>query len=159
MYVFAVVVGDGFIDQDITFRNTSCASNHQDVSLPSGSDLYAFYRCDFEGYQDTLYVHSNRQFYKECNIYCIVDFIFGNVVGVFQNFNIFVNTTTAQGRMDPNQKRGISIHNSRVTTASNFKHVQNYVVTYLGRSWKQYSRIVFMKTFLNSLIHPAGWFE
>ncbi|XP_054802987.1 pectinesterase 2-like [Prosopis cineraria] len=160
------VVGDGFIARDITFRNTAGASNHQAVALRSGSDLSVFYRCSFEGYQDTLYVHSDRQFYRECNIYGTVDFIFGNAAAVFQNCNIFarnppnkVNTITAQGRTDPNQNTGISIHNCRVTAASDLKPVQNSVKTYLGRPWKQYSRTVFMKTYLDGLINQAGWME
>ncbi|KAJ1383709.1 Pectinesterase, catalytic [Sesbania bispinosa] len=160
------VVGDGFIAQDITFRNTAGAANHQAVALRSGSDLSVFYRCSFEGYQDTLYVHSERQFYRECDIYGTVDFIFGNAAVVFQNCNLFarnppnkVNTITAQGRTDPNQNTGISIHNCRVTAASDLKPVQGSVKTYLGRPWQQYSRTVFMKTYLDSLINPAGWLE
>ncbi|KAI4354838.1 hypothetical protein L6164_003670 [Bauhinia variegata] len=159
-------VGDGFIARDITFRNTAGASNHQAVAFRSGSDLSVFYRCSFEGYQDTLYVHSERQFYRECNIYGTVDFIFGNAAVVFQNCNIFarnppnkVNTITAQGRTDPNQNTGISIHNSKVTAASDLKPVQSSVKTYLGRPWKQYSRTVFMKTYLDSLVNSAGWLE
>ncbi|XP_030552009.2 pectinesterase 2-like [Rhodamnia argentea] len=160
------VVGDGFVAQDITFRNTAGAANHQAVALRSGSDLSVFYKCSFEGYQDTLYVHSERQFYKECNIYGTVDFIFGNAAVVLQNCNIYprnppnkTNTITAQGRTDPNQNTGISIHNCRVTAASDLKPVQSSVKTYLGRPWKEYSRTVFMKTYLDSLIHPAGWME
>ncbi|KAK4270981.1 hypothetical protein QN277_019743 [Acacia crassicarpa] len=160
------VVGDGFIAQGITFRNTAGASNHQAVALRAGSDLSVFYRCSFEGYQDTLYVHSQRQFYRECDIYGTVDFIFGNAAVVFQNCNLFarnppnkVNTITAQGRTDPNQNTGISIHNCRVTAASDLKPVQSSVKTYLGRPWQQYSRTVFMTTFLDSLINQAGWLE
>ncbi|KAF8027918.1 hypothetical protein BT93_E0751 [Corymbia citriodora subsp. variegata] len=160
------VVGDGFIARDITFRNTAGAANHQAVALRSGSDLSVFYKCSFEGYQDTLYVHSERQFYRECNIYGTVDFIFGNAAVVFQNCNIYprnppnkTNTITAQGRTDPNQNTGISIHNCRVTAASDLKPVQSSVKTYLGRPWKEYSRTVFMKTYLDSLIEPAGWME
>ncbi|XP_031390042.1 pectinesterase 2-like [Punica granatum] len=160
------VVGDGFIARDMTFRNTAGAANHQAVALRSGSDLSVFYKCSFEGYQDTLYVHSERQFYRECNIYGTVDFIFGNAAVVFQNCNIYArnppnktNTITAQGRTDPNQNTGISIHNCRVTAASDLKAVQSSVKTYLGRPWKQYSRTVFMKTYLDSLINPAGWLE
>ncbi|KAF3440009.1 hypothetical protein FNV43_RR18287 [Rhamnella rubrinervis] len=158
------VVGDNFIGRDITFRNTAGPSNHQAVALRSGSDLSVFYKCSFEGYQDTLYVHSERQFYRECDIYGTVDFIFGNAAVVLQNCNIYArnppnktNTITAQGRTDPNQNTGISIHNSRVTAASDLK--SGSVKTYLGRPWKQYSRTVFMKTFLDSLINPAGWLE
>ncbi|KAK6240004.1 hypothetical protein QUC31_005473 [Theobroma cacao] len=159
-------VGDGFIARDITIRNTAGPQNHQAVSLRSGSDLSVFYRCSFEGYQDTLYVHSERQFYRECDIYGTVDVIFGNAAVVLQNCNIYArrppnktNTVTAQSRTDPNQNTGIIIHNSRVTAASDLKPVQSSVKTYLGRPWKQYSRTVFMKTFLDSLINPAGWME
>ncbi|XP_027117883.1 pectinesterase 2-like [Coffea arabica] len=158
------VVGDGFIAQGITFRNTAGPQNHQAVALRSGSDLSVFYQCSFEGYQDTLYVHSQRQFYSECDVYGTVDYIFGNAAVVFQNCNLYsrnppnkINTITAQGRTDPNQNTGISIHNSRVTAASDLKPVQSSVKTYLGRPWQQYSRTVFMKTFLDGLIDPAGW--
>ncbi|XP_048132020.1 pectinesterase 2-like [Rhodamnia argentea] len=160
------VVGDGFIAQDITVHNTAGATNHQAVALRSSSDLSVFYRCSFEGYQDTLYVHSERQFYRECDIYGTVDFIFGNAAVVFQNCNIYarnppnkVNTVTAQGRTDPNQNTGISIHNCKVTAASDLKSVQSCVNTYLGRPWQEYSRTVFMKTYLDSLINSAGWME
>ncbi|GFP97901.1 pectinesterase 2 [Phtheirospermum japonicum] len=158
------VVGDGFIARGITFRNTAGARNHQAVALRSGSDQSVFYQCSFEGYQDTLYVHSERQFYRDCDIYGTVDFIFGNAAVVLQNCNIYprnppnkTNTITAQGRTDPNQNTGISIHNCRVTAAPDLRPVQGSVRTYLGRPWKEYSRTVFMKTSLDSLINPAGW--
>ncbi|XP_071718096.1 pectinesterase 2-like [Rutidosis leptorrhynchoides] len=157
------VVGDGFIGQGITIRNTAGPQNHQAVAVRNGADLSVFYQCSFEGYQDTLYVHSNRQFYRNCDIYGTVDFIFGNAAVVIQNCNIYArdppnktNTFTAQGRTDQNQNTGISIHNCRVAAASDLTGVSG-VKTYLGRPWKQYSRTVFMKTSLDSLIDPAGW--
>lgn len=84
----------------------------------------------------------------------------------FQNCNIYarnppnkINTVTAQGRTDPNQNTGISIHDCEVTAASDLKAVQSSVKTYLGRPWKEYSRTVFLKTYLDSLINSAGWLE
>ncbi|XP_059302408.1 probable pectinesterase/pectinesterase inhibitor 17 [Lycium ferocissimum] len=162
-----VVTGEGFIARGITFRNTAGPQNHQAVALRSGSDLSVFYRCGFEGYQDTLYVHSQRQFYKECYIYGTVDFIFGNAAVVLQNCMIYARrpmnkqkiTITAQGRMDPNQNTGISIHNSRVMAASDLKPVLGSFKTYLGRPWKQYSRTVFIQNYMDSLVDPAGWLE
>ncbi|EEF51542.1 Pectinesterase-2 precursor, putative [Ricinus communis] len=161
------VTGEGFIASGITFRNTAGPQNHQAVALRSGSDLSVFYRCGFEGYQDTLYIHSQRQFYKECYIYGTVDFIFGNAAVVLQNCMIYArrpmdkqkNTITAQGRTDPNQNTGISIHNSRVMAASDLKPVLSSFKTFLGRPWKQYSRTVFLQTYLDSLVDPAGWLE
>ncbi|XP_042518562.1 pectinesterase 2-like [Macadamia integrifolia] len=83
------VVGNGFIARNMTFENSAGPSKHQAVALRSGSDLSAFYHCSFVGYQDTLYVHSLRQFYRECDIYGTVDFIFGNAAVVLQNCNLF----------------------------------------------------------------------
>lgn len=162
-----VATGDGFIARGITFRNTAGPQNHQAVALRSGADLSVFYRCGFEGYQDTLYVHSQRQFYKECYIYGTVDFIFGNAAVVLQNCMIYArrpmdqqkNVVTAQGRTDPNQNTGISIHNSRVMASSELVPVLSSFRSFLGRPWKQYSRTVYLQTYLDTLVDPAGWLE
>ncbi|XP_042499333.1 pectinesterase-like [Macadamia integrifolia] len=160
-------VGDNFIAKGMTFQNTAGPQKSQAVAFRSGSDLSVYYQCSFEGYQDTLYVYSQRQFYRNCDIYGTVDFIFGDAVVVLQNCNIYPrkplsgqeNTVTAQGRSDPNENTGISIHDCQITAASDLKSVQSSVKTYLGRPWKEYSRTVVMKTYLDSLIDPAGWLE
>ncbi|WOH04612.1 hypothetical protein DCAR_0624023 [Daucus carota subsp. sativus] len=156
-----IVVGQGFVAVNMTFRNTAGAINHQAVAVRSGADLSAFYRCSFEAYQDTLYTHSLRQFYRECDIYGTVDFIFGNAAVVLQNCNIYprlpmegqFNAITAQGRTDINQNTGTSIQNCTITEAENL----GSTATYLGRPWKLYSRAVYMQSFMDSLIEPAGW--
>lgn len=161
------VVGDNFIAKGITFENSAGPSKHQAVALRSGSDLSAFYKCSFVGYQDTLYVHSLRQFYRECDIYGTIDFIFGNAAVVFQNCNLYArkpnanqkNIFTAQGREDPNQNTGISILNCKVAAASDLIPVKSSFKTYLGRPWKQYSRTVYLQSYLDDLIDPAGWLE
>ncbi|CAN6468695.1 unnamed protein product [Victoria cruziana] len=159
------VVGNGFVARDITFQNTAGPSKHQAVALRVASDLSAFYRCSFVGYQDTLYVLSSRQFYRECDIYGTVDFIFGNAAAVFQLCNLYArkpnpgqaNTFTAQGRQDPNQNTGISIQSCKLAAASDLAPVQSSFKTYLGRPWKQYSRTVVMQSEIDGLVNPAGW--
>ncbi|BAF17224.1 Os05g0361500 [Oryza sativa Japonica Group] len=79
------VVGQGFVAMNMTFRNTAGPSKHQAVALRSGADLSAFYGCSFEAYQDTLYAHSLRQFYRRCDVYGTVDYVFGNAAVVFQS--------------------------------------------------------------------------
>ncbi|KAG9454736.1 hypothetical protein H6P81_007640 [Aristolochia fimbriata] len=160
------VSGEGFIARDMTFENTAGSAKGQAVALRCGADLSIFYRCSFKGYQDTLYVYSQRQFYRDCDIYGTVDFIFGDAAAVIQNSNIYVrkpagktNTVTAQGRSDPNENTGITVHNSRVTAGSDLKPVLGSVKTYLGRPWRPYARTVFMKCTLDGLIDPAGWLE
>lgn len=161
------VKGNGFIARDITFENTAGPAKHQAVALRVGADFAAFYRCSFTGYQDTLYVHSLRQFYRECNVYGTVDFIFGNAAVVLQNCNLFARKPlayqqivyTAQGRQDPNENTGISIQNCQVVAASDLIPVKNFFPAFLGRPWRQYSRTVFMQSYLGDLIRPAGWVE
>ncbi|CAL0302410.1 unnamed protein product [Lupinus luteus] len=161
------VVGDGFIAKGITFENSAGPSKHQAVALRSGADLSAFYQCSFVAYQDTLYVHSLRQFYRECDIYGTVDFIFGNAAVVFQNCNLYArkpdpnqkNLFTAQGREDPNQNTGISILNCKVAAAADLNPVKSTFKSYLGRPWKMYSRTVFLQSYIDDLIDPAGWLE
>ncbi|KEH29120.1 putative pectinesterase [Medicago truncatula] len=161
------VSGDGFWARDMTFENTAGPENHQAVALKVSSDLSVFYRCSFKAYQDTLYVHSNRQFYRDCHIYGTIDFIFGDAAVVLQNCDIFIrkpmshqsNFITAQGRDDPNKPTGISIQNCRVRPDSDFSMVKDSIKSFLGRPWKKYSRTVFIKSDLDGLIHPKGWGE
>ncbi|XP_020540673.1 probable pectinesterase/pectinesterase inhibitor 60 isoform X2 [Jatropha curcas] len=161
----AGIDGLRFVARGITFSNTAGPLKGQAVALRSASDLSVFYRCSFQGYQDTLFVHSQRQFYKECYIYGTIDFIFGNAAVVFQNCIIYVrkplkgqaNMITAQGRNDPYQNTGISIHNSQILPAPDLKPVVRSFQTYLGRPWMQYSRTVILKTYIDGFINPAGW--
>ncbi|CAH8385417.1 unnamed protein product [Eruca vesicaria subsp. sativa] len=149
-------MGDGFIARDITFVNSAGPSSEQAVALRVGADKSVVYRCSIEGYQDSLYTHSKRQFYRDTDITGTIDFIFGNSAVVFQSCNIVArkplsgqtNFVTAQGRSNPGQNTGISVQNCKITAQS---------TTYLGRPWKEYSRTVVMQSFLDGLIHPSGW--
>nr|AXB54947.1 pectin methylesterase 2 [Manihot esculenta] len=161
------VVGQGFLARGVTFQNTAGPSKHQAVALRVGADLAAFYECDMLAYQDTLYVHSNRQFFINCLIAGTVDFIFGNSAAVLQDCDIHArrpnsgqkNMVTAQGRTDPNQNTGIVIQKCRIGATSDLRPVQGSFPTYLGRPWKEYSRTVIMQSTISDVINPAGWHE
>ena len=117
-------------------------------------------RCAFDGFQDTLYAHSNRQFYRDCDITGTIDFMFGNAAVVFQNCNIQprqplpnqFNTITAQGKKDPNQNTGISIQNCKFSALGNVT-----APAYLGRPWKDYSTTVIMQSDIGPFLRPSGW--
>ena len=151
-------------EYDISQHNR-VGEKHQAVTLRNSSNLPEFYSCSFEGYQDTLYPHSMRQFYRECDIYGTIDFILGNAAVVLQNCNIYVrlplqgqfNPITAQGRTEPNQNTGISIHNCTIKATEELSASGGSVKTYLGRPWQQYSRTIVMQSYLDSLIDPTGW--
>ncbi|XP_071709776.1 pectinesterase 3-like [Rutidosis leptorrhynchoides] len=156
------VSGQGFIAMDMGFMNTAGGIKEQAVAMRSGSDFSVFYRCSFDAFQDTLYPHSNRQFYRDCNITGTVDFIFGDSSVVFQNCTIMPRqpldgqfvTITAQGKKDPNENTGISIQKCVITPLDSLT-----APTYLGRPWKNYSTTVIMQSSIGSFLNPLGWTE
>ncbi|KVH94060.1 Pectinesterase, active site-containing protein [Cynara cardunculus var. scolymus] len=155
----------GFIARDMRFENTAGPEKHQAVAFRSDSDLSVVFRCGITGYQDTLYAHSMRQFYRECLITGTVDFIFGDGAVVFQNCQILArkglpnqkNTITAQGRKEPTQPSGFSIQFSNISVEPDL--INSSISTYLGRPWKLYSRTIFMQSYMSGLIRPEGWLE
>ncbi|KAL4178893.1 hypothetical protein AMTRI_Chr13g84480 [Amborella trichopoda] len=159
------VSGNGFIARGITFENSAGPEKHQAVAARVDSDLSAFYQCSFKGFQDTLYAHSLRQFYRDCDIFGTVDFIFGNAAAIFQNCRILPrkplpnqkNSITAHGRKDPNQITGFSIQFCNISGDPELFPTKNSTETYLGRPWKQYSRTVIMQSYMSDVIHPQGW--
>nr|POE45127.1 putative pectinesterase/pectinesterase inhibitor 7 [Quercus suber] len=130
-----VVVAPGFVAVNITFRNTAGAIKYQAVTVRNGADMSTFYSCSFEAYQDTLYTHSLRQFYRECDIYGTVDFIFGNAAVVFKIVFRFIIV------------------------------LLELLMSWLGaillfrRTWEGHGRIttIYMETFMDRLINPSGW--
>ncbi|VVA39113.1 PREDICTED: pectinesterase [Prunus dulcis] len=65
---------------------------------------------------------------------------------------------TAQGRTDPNQNAGISLQNCTIVAAPDFNKTerQNFT-TFLGRPWRNYSRTIVMKSYLEDMINPQEW--
>lgn len=163
----AAVNARGFVARDISFRNTAGPEGHQAVALRSDSDLSVFYRCGIFGYQDTLYAHTMRQFYRECKISGTVDFICGYATAVFQNCQILVkkglqsqkNTITAQSKTDPNLSSCFSIQFCNISADHDLLPFINSIQTYLGRPWKPYSNTIFMQSYISDVLSPQGWLE
>ncbi|RZC82195.1 hypothetical protein C5167_044974 [Papaver somniferum] len=84
-----VATGDGFMATNITFENRAGPYKGQAVALRVSSKRAVFYRCSFLGYQDTLYVHKNVQFFRECDVYGTTDFICGDSSVVIQKSHIY----------------------------------------------------------------------
>ena len=99
-------MGSGFIAKGLTILNTAGPGKGQAVALRGGGDLSVVYQCGIQAYQDTLYVHSGRQFYAASDIAGTVDFVFGNAAVVLQSCDIQArrpspgqeDTVTVQGR-------------------------------------------------------------
>lgn len=161
------MAGEGFLARSLRIENTAGPSKHQAVALRVNADHAAFYDCDIFGYQDTLYVHSFRQFFKNCTIQGTVDFIFGNAAVVFQNCEIQArlpnhnqkNMITAQSRDDINEPTGIVIQHCRISSTPDLESNKTSIKTFLGRPWKEFSRTVIIKSEIGDLVEPEGWHE
>lgn len=161
-------IGNGFFMRDIRVENTAGAENHQAVALRVQSDQAVFYQCTFDGYQDTLYTHAQRQFFRDCRVTGTIDFIFGNSQVVLQNCLIQprkpmanqANIITAQGRRDKRSVGGTVIHNCTIEPHPDFKaDAGGKIPTYLARPWKEYSRTLFIQNDIGGFIDPKGWLE
>lgn len=161
-----IVSGAGFTGKYFTVRNTAGAAGHQAVAIRVSADRVAHYMVKFDSYQDTLYCHSFRQFYRNCIITGTVDFVFGNGNAVFQNCQLMAkkstipgqqNTYTAQGRTDPHQNTGLAFQDCSFDATPDLKRSVAQYRSFLGRPWKKYSVCVLLRPTIQAHVHPSGW--
>ncbi|KAG4127334.1 hypothetical protein ERO13_D10G209900v2 [Gossypium hirsutum] len=159
------VDGAGFMAKGIGFDNSAGPEGHQAVAFRASCDKVVMFNCHFTGYQDTLYAHKEKQFYRDCLISGTVDFIFGNAASVFQNCQIVVrkpgenqhNMVTAHGKKEQETNTAIVLQNCTISGAPDYLPVKDKNKTYLGRPWKQFATTVIMQCQIDDIITPEGY--
>jgi pectinesterase len=149
--------GDGFEADNITFEN-SAGNTGQAVAAAVRADRSVFKHCRFLGHQDTLFADYGRQYYVDSYIEGGVDFIFGNAAAVFDRTEIHANGPgylTAQSRTSADQNTGYVIINSKVTSGIEPSAARDTIS--LGRPWRPFSRVIYIKTDLPANVIPQGW--
>ncbi|KAK1387541.1 Pectinesterase [Heracleum sosnowskyi] len=152
-----------FTARDICFENTAGNSGEQAVALRVSSDQAVFHNCHIDGYQDTLYAHAHRQFYRDCTISGTIDFIFGDAAAVFQNCSIVIKKpgpnqacmVTAHGRKFDYEATGYVLQNCNI--AADAEAAGGTFKSFLGRPWREYAKTIFMYSKIDSIIQPQGW--
>jgi pectinesterase len=156
------VDGSGFEADNVTFEN-SAGDTGQAVAVAVRADRAVFKDCRFLGYQDTLFADYGRQYYLDDYIQGAVDFVFGNATAVFDHSVFDVvgpGAITAQSRTSPRQTTGYVIDDSRVISnigAAEISRHHGKDVILLGRPWRRYARVVYMRTHLPADVAPQGW--
>ena len=158
------VRANGFSAENITLANDF---NQTHPQVPQGSQALALlvagdkavlHNVRLLGNQDTLYVSSGRQYFRDCFVEGNVDFIFGDGKAVFENCEIHstshsIGYITAQGKNSPGQDSGFVFSHCRLTAEPGVSNV------YLGRPWRPYATVIFLNTEMGDHISPAGWRE
>ncbi|KAG6414271.1 hypothetical protein SASPL_126989 [Salvia splendens] len=64
---------------------------------------------------------------------------------------------TAQSRESPDEDTGISMQNCSILATEDLYSKRGSVKSYLGRPWRNYSRAVFLESYIDEFIAAEGW--
>jgi pectinesterase len=145
------VDADDFTAENLTFEN-SAGPVGQALALRVDGDRARFRNCRFLGWQDTILLNRGRQYFENCYIAGLVDFIFGAATAWFENSEIHARRggylTAASTPEDA--PFGFVFSNCRITGEPGVK-------TYLGRPWRIYAGTIFLNTEMSEAVRPEGW--
>ncbi|RHZ64300.1 uncharacterized protein CDV56_108630 [Aspergillus thermomutatus] len=134
--------------------------NGQNLAVSAEADGQAYYGCQLIGYQDTLLAETGRQLYAKTLIVGAVDFIFGQkALAWLESIDIRTianGCITASGR-DSDSDANPSWYVISRSTVSAINDTIPAGISYLGRPWRDYARVVFQETYLGNNIAAAGW--
>lgn len=152
-YTF-LVEADDFFAENLTFEN-SAGPVGQAVALHVNGNRCVFRNCRIIGNQDSLYADgsSNRQYFKDCYIQGTTDFIFGSATVLFDGCEIcsHANSFITAASTTIGKSYGFVFMKCRITCIDGIDKV------YLGRPWRDYAKVVFIKCELGRHIVPEGW--
>jgi pectinesterase len=149
-----LVEAEDFYAENLTIEN-SAGTVGQAVALNVAGDRCAFRNCRILGNQDTLYTDglNSRQYFAKCYIEGTTDFIFGAATVLFDDCIICCKANSyITAASTPEGKRfGYVFQNCRVIAKEDVQKV------YLGRPWRDFANVVFIKCELGGFIVPDGW--
>lgn len=164
-----VVMSDDFMAHDLTFANT--AGDHgQALALRIDGDRAVVYDCRLLGWQDTLMINNGRQYFHNDYIEGRVDFIYGSGTAVFDHCEIHSknggHVTAANTPQD--HPFGMIFLDCKLTgdktpwdpATTNPSTTQRPRVTLLadlGRPWRAYAMVAYLRCEIGDHIAPAGW--
>ncbi|VAI23562.1 unnamed protein product [Triticum turgidum subsp. durum] len=159
------VDGDRFMAVKMGIRNTAGDEKQQAIAVRVKGDRAVFFNCRIDGHQDTLFAQAYRQYYRSCIVSGTVDFIFGDAAAVFQRCVLLVKdplpgkpgVVTAHGRRDRQQTTGFVLHRTRIVADEALASKSSTVKTFLGRPWKEFSRVVVIESVIDGFVHAQGY--
>ncbi|KAJ4877313.1 putative pectinesterase 52 [Raphanus sativus] len=167
-----VVNAEYFVAINVTFKNSYNSRTslvpHKEIKVAPSIVLMAdkawFYGCSFISVQDTLADFVGRHYFKNCYIEGAIDFIWGGGQSIYEKCVIYVKGVTK----DESVKSGALMagfitaqgrQSEQDTSGFVFKYctIKGDGKAYLGRAYRDYSRVVFYATSMSNVIVPQGW--
>ncbi|AIQ51738.1 pectinesterase family protein [Paenibacillus sp. FSL R7-0331] len=148
------VFASGFTAENLTVRNSSGPGTGQAVAAFIDADQAVFRRVRLLGDQDTLYTGQGRQYYDNCYIEGDVDYIFGPATALFDRCELHNKRSRGYitAASTPEGARfGYVFLNCGITGGEGVSDV------YLGRPWRPYARVAFIRTGMDASVTPEGW--
>ncbi|MBL7737835.1 MAG: pectin esterase [Chitinophagaceae bacterium] len=149
------IKADDFTARNITFQNDAGFTAGQAVAVESDGDRTVFNNCRFIGNQDVLFTNNDksRQYYKNCYIEGTTDFIFGSSTVWFEQCHIHSKKNShVTAASTPKEKEFGYVFNECVLTGDTSLHNVS-----LGRPWRPYASVVYIRCFIGEHIKPGGW--
>lgn len=146
-----VVDADDVSFENLTFENTAGPVG-QALAIRVDGDRITFRRCRFLGWQDTILLNRGRHYFEDCYIAGHVDFIFGAATVWFERCHIHClknGYITAASTYDY-QPFGFVFSHCRIDGEPDVR-------TYLGRPWRDYSNVIYLRTEMSEVVRPEGW--
>lgn len=148
------VAGNDVIIENLTIEN-SAGRVGQAVALHIEGDCVSVKNCKLFGNQDTLYATGrlSRQYYQKCYIEGTTDFIFGSAIAVFDHCTIHNKTDSYITAASTHEglKFGYVFLDCKLTAEPEATKV------YLGRPWRGFAQVVFIRCEMGDHILPVGW--
>ena len=164
-----LVLGDGFEAHDLTFQNTS-GDHGQALALRIDADRAIVHNCHLVGWQDTLMLNNGRDYFYDDYIAGRVDFIYGSATAVFDHCEIHSrnggHVTAANTPQDKPyglvfldcKLTGDTIAWDPATTdPATTRKAKVTPLADLGRPWRPYASVTYIRCEMGDHIKPAGW--
>jgi pectinesterase len=143
---------DDFAIENLTIEN-SAGPGSQALALRVDGDRLVVRNSRLLGWQDTLFVDRGRQYFEDTLIAGHVDFIFGGATSFFERCRLHAwrDGYITAASTPPEVPYGFVFDRSRITGET------PEVRTYLGRPWRGYAQVTWLRTQMSTVVRPEGW--
>jgi pectinesterase len=146
------VDADDFTAENLTLQNDAGPVG-QALAVRVDGDRVTFRNCRFLGWQDTILLNRGRQYIERSFIAGHVDFIFGGATAYFDRCHVHCwrNGYITAASTPEGARYGFVFADGTITGES------SNVRTYLGRPWRDFANVLFLRTEMSDVVRPEGW--